>query len=79
MQGTDPIKTTTVLNLFNQQVDPKYLKFGICNFDGDKYISIKEPPNSADEKGNLIVVDMDNNYSITKKPNPSEYVLMHPS
>lgn len=67
-----------MLNLINAQVDPKFLKFGVCNFDGDKYISIKEAPNTPEEKGNLVIVEMDNNFNITKKPNPSEAVLMHP-
>lgn len=61
MQVSDPIKTTPVLNLVNLQVDPKNLKFGVCNFDGDKYISIKEPPNTPEEKGNLVIIDMENN------------------
>lgn len=57
------------------EIDPKFLKFGICNFESDKYIAIRDEVNG---EGQLTVIELEKN-NVTKKPNKSEGALMHPS
>ena len=41
MQNT-PVKIINVVGLQTLQIDPKYFKFGVTNFESDKYICIRD-------------------------------------
>jgi len=49
----------------------------VTNFQSDKYISVRDT--NANGEGFLTIIEMDNNFKYTKKPNKADAALMHPT
>jgi len=76
MQANIPIKFSELVKLGSLEVNPSSFKFGVCNMESDKYISVKEL--NANQESILTIVELDNGFKYSRKPNKAEAVLMHP-
>lgn len=56
-------------------MNPQSFRFGALTMESDKYISVKDQ--AADGSLHVVVVDMHNNNTVTKKPMKAEATLMN--
>lgn len=74
-----------MFNLVTSQVDAKFLKFSVTNFESDKYISIRDQTavikyfNWKTGEEQLTNIEVSNNFKITRKPNKADAAIMNPS
>lgn len=75
MYSSSPFQSGEVVNLTNFNLTKDHFKFGVLAFESDRYITVKE---SANEGGNLHVIEPLNNFNYNKSSNKAEAALMHP-
>mmetsp|Transcript_59562 Transcript_59562/g.174212 ORF Transcript_59562/g.174212 Transcript_59562/m.174212 type:complete len:1727 (+) Transcript_59562:54-5234(+) len=71
-----PVTLSPVLNLVDQGVSAQAFRFGNLTMESDKYISVKDA--APDGTGQVVVVDMHNGNSVSRRPMKAEASLMSP-
>jgi clathrin heavy chain len=75
-QGPIPIQFTEALNLPALGIPSDNIKFGTCSMESDKYICVCEK--GADGSSNVVIVDMTQGNTVTRRPISAEAAIMNP-
>eukprot|EP00923_Selenidium_pygospionis_P028308 GHVN01050942.1.p1 GENE.GHVN01050942.1~~GHVN01050942.1.p1 ORF type:complete len:1744 (+),score=313.50 GHVN01050942.1:122-5353(+) len=71
-----PVVVSNVLNLTDMGLKEKCFRFGTLSMESDKFISVKDE--TTDGAGHqVVVIDMHNNFNVTRKPMKAEGSLMN--
>ncbi|KAH0790146.1 Clathrin heavy chain 1 [Histomonas meleagridis] len=71
-----PINTTEVLNFQQFGIDPKFASISNTSLSKDKYLCVREV---TETEGNVVIIDLQQNNSVTRHKNTADSAVMHPS
>merc|ERR1719443_555413 len=69
-----PVTMETIVNLAEKGINANSFRFGNLTMESDKYISVKDA--AADGSSQVVVVDMQQNNAVNKRPMKAEATLM---
>ena len=89
MQQNIPMKVQEIIRLQTFDINATSYKFGITSMESDKYISIRDQSTVLffsyffliflqSGESQLTIIEVENNFKFTKKPNKADGALMHP-
>eukprot|EP00398_MALV-I-01_sp_L67-1_P000178 gene178-941_t len=75
--GSAPLKAQPVIDLVNQlNISASNCRFGTCSMESDHYICVADT--GADGSTTVVMIDLENNNNVTRKPMKAEGALMNP-
>eukprot|EP00742_Colponemidia_sp_Colp-10_P000714 GILJ01000776.1.p1 GENE.GILJ01000776.1~~GILJ01000776.1.p1 ORF type:complete len:1719 (+),score=373.80 GILJ01000776.1:96-5252(+) len=71
-----PIRFNELTNLTNLGIQATSFRFGSLTMESDKYICVRET--AADNSQQVVIIDCNNGFSVTRRPMKAESAIMNP-